>query len=109
MYMDIDIEIYLKRLKDFFDNDEEARIDMFGHSDIDMDEFYNRVTEKAISNVKKGGDPMLSGTEMLEIVTDLAFRDIRDEIELEHLIKRQQEIEKVFVHTKGGFPPICLN
>ena len=52
---------------------------------------------------------MLSGTELIEIVTDLALRDIRDEIEIEYFIKRQQEIEKVFVHTKDGFPPFCLN
>jgi hypothetical protein len=74
-----------------------------------MGEFYKMVTEKAISNIKKGGDPMLSGTEMLEIITDLAIIDIRNEIEVEYFIKTQQEIEKVFVHTKGGFPPFCLN
>ena len=109
MYMDVDIEIYLKKLKDFFNNDEEARRDLFGYEEIDMDEFYLMVLEKATINSKKNGDPMLTGTEMLEIVTDLAFRDIRDEIELEHLIKRQQEIEKVFVSSKNGFPPLCLN
>tara|TARA_R110000787_G_scaffold54099_2_gene126123 strand:+ start:56 stop:379 length:324 start_codon:yes stop_codon:yes gene_type:complete len=107
--MDVDIEIYLKKLKDFFNNDEEARRDLFGYEEIDMDEFYLMVLEKATINSKKNGDPMLTGTEMLEIVTDLAFRDIRDEIELEHLIKRQQEIEKVFVSSKNGFPPLCLN
>ena len=109
MYMDIDVEIYLKKLKDFFNNDEEARRDMFGHEEIDMDKFYFMVGEKAVRNSKNNGDPMLSGTELLEIITDLALRDIRDEIEIEYFIKRQQEIEKVFVHTKGGFPPFCLN
>ena len=77
MYMEHDIEIYLKKLKDFFNNDEEARIDMFGHSEIDMDEFYLRVTKKATINNKNNGDPILSPNEMLEIVTDLALRDIR--------------------------------
>ena len=109
MYMDVDIEIYLKKLKDFFKNDEEARIDMFGHSEVDMDEFYIMVTQKAILNRKNNGDPILSPNEMLEIVTDLALRDIREEIELENLIKKQQEIKKVFLHIKDGFPPFCLN
>ena len=30
--MDIDIQIYLKRIKDFFDSDKEARRDMFGNT-----------------------------------------------------------------------------
>ena len=109
MYMDIDIEIYLKKLKDFFNNDEEARRDMFGHSEIDMDEFYKMVTTKATINSKKKGDPMLSGMELLEIVTDLALKDIREEIETEHFVKRQQEVDKLFIHIKDGFPPLCLN
>ena len=40
MYMDIDIEIYLKKLKDFFSRDEEARKDMFGHSERKMKQTY---------------------------------------------------------------------
>jgi len=109
MFMDIDVEIYLKKLKDFFNNDKEARRDMFGHSEIDMDKFYLMVEEKATINCKKNGDPMLSGTELLEIVTDLAMSDIKNEIEIGHFIKRQQELDKIFVHSKDGFPPICLN
>ena len=109
MYMEVDIQIYLKRLKDFFDTDVEARRDMFGHSEIDMDEFYVMVAKKATINNKKKGDPILSSTEMLEIVTDLALRDIRQEIEIENFIKKQEEIEKVFIHIKDGFPPFCLN
>jgi len=107
--MEVDIQIYLKRLKDFFDTDAEARRDMFGHSEIDMEEFYKMVAEKATSNTKKKGEPTLSGTELLEIVTDLALRDIRKEIEIEHFVKRQQEIDKLFIHLKDGFPPVCLN
>ena len=107
--MELDILLYLKKLKDFFETDLEARRDMFGHSEIDMDEFYKMVALKATINNKKKGDPILSGTEMLEIVTDLALRDIREEIEIENLIKKQQEIEKVFLHVKDGFPPFCLN
>ena len=109
MYMHIDIEIYLKRLKDFFSRDEEARKDMFGHSEVDMDEFYMLVAEKAKINNKKNGDPILAPHEMLEIITDLALRDIRAEIEGELLIVKKQELEKIFLHVKDGFPPMCLN
>ena len=109
MYMEVDIQIYVKRLKDFFDADEEARRDMFGNGHVDMDEFYRMVAEKATINAKKNGDPMLSSTEMLEIVTDLALKDIEKEINVKEFVKKQQEIEKVFVNIKDGFPPFCLN
>ena len=107
--MNIDIEIYLKRLKDFFKSDKEARMDMFGNSEIDMDAFYLMVAERATINSKKPGDPVLSPTQMMEIVTDLAFRDIEKEVEINQYIKRQEEIERIFMKTKDGFPPICLN
>ncbi len=32
--MEVDIQIYVKRLKDFFDTDEEARRDMFGNGQV---------------------------------------------------------------------------
>lgn len=107
--MDVDIQIYLQKLKEFFKTDKEAFRDMFGHGKIDMDEFYKMVAEKATINSKKNGDPMLSSTEMLEIVTDLAIQDIAQEINVGEFVKQQQEIEKLFVPTKKGFPPFCLN
>ena len=107
--MDIDIHIYVKRLKAFFDRDKEARKDMFGSAEISMKQFYIMVTEQATANSKKEGNPMLSSNQILEIVTDLALEEIKQEITIPHIIKRQQEIDKLFVHLKDGFPPICLN
>jgi len=109
MYMELDVQLYVKKLKDFFDSDEEARRDMFGHGEVDMDEFYKMVADKATINIKKNGDPMLSSVEILEIVTDLAFKDIAKEVNIEKFLKQQEEIQKLFVHTKDGFPPFCLN
>ena len=107
--MEVDIRIYLKRLKDFFESDEEARRDMFGDSTIDMELFYKMVADKAVINAKTNGDPMLSGDEMLEIVTDLAFNEVREELDIANYIENQEKIQKLFVHLKDGFPPICLN
>lgn len=107
--MDVDIRIYLQRLKDFFKNDKEAFRDMFGHGEVDMEEFYKMVADKATINVEKNGDPMLSTTEMLEIVTDLALKDISEEINIKKFIEHQKEIVKVFVNFKEGYPPFCLN
>tara|TARA_Y100001938_G_C7858697_1_gene314487 strand:- start:42 stop:365 length:324 start_codon:yes stop_codon:yes gene_type:complete len=107
--MDVNLHIYLKRLREFFENDKQAREDMFGQTQVSMEEFFKMVAEQATINIKKNGDPMLSGTEMLEIVTDLALKDVEKELDVKQFIKRQQEIEKVFVHVKEGFPPFCLN
>ena len=107
--MEVNIHIYLKKLRDFFENDKEAREDMCGHTQVDMEEVFKMVAEQATINNEKNGDPMLSGTEMLEIVTDLALKDVEKELDIKQFIKRQQEIEKVFVHIKEGFPPFCLN
>ena len=46
---------------------------------------------------------------MLEIVTDLALKDIEKELDVKEFVKREREIEKVFIHVKDGFPPFCLN
>ena len=107
--MEVNIHSYLKKLRDFFENDKEAREDMFGHTQVDMEEFFKMVTEQATINNKKNGDPLLSGTEMLDIVTDLALKDVEKELDTKQFVKRQKEIEKVFVHVKEGFPPFCLN
>ena len=107
--MDVNLHIYLKRLREFFENDKQAREDMFGQTQVSMEEFFKMVAKQATINIKKNGDPMLSGTEMLEIVTDLALKDVEKELDVKQFIKRQQEIEKVFVHVKEGFPPFCLN
>ena len=109
MYMEVDIQIYVRRLKDFFDTDEEARRDMFGITEIDMDEFYKMVADKATINFKKNGDPMLSSTELLGIVTDLAFKEIHQELDINKFIQQEKQIEKLFVNIKDGFPPFCLN
>ena len=114
--MDVDIRIYVQRLKDFFDNDEDARRDMFGAKQLDLDKFYLMVTKKATSNFKEKGDPILSSMELLEIVADIAMEDAAKELNIQELIESGEkgvyvpnDINSVFVHFKDGFPPICLN
>jgi len=107
--MDVNIHIYLKKLKDFFNSDKEAYNDIFGKEKVDMDEFYKMVAEKATINIKKNGDHILSGNEMLAIIADLAFKEISKEMQLEHLTKTKKEMDKIFINSKDWFPPICLN
>ena len=107
--MDIDIQIYLKRIKDFFDSDIEAKRDMFGNTKINMKHFYEMVTQQAIINSRKEGTPILSSTQILEIVTDLAFEEVKQELTTPHVTNIPPELEKIFVNYKDGFPPFCLN
>ena len=107
--MDIDIQIYLKRIRDFFENDLEARRDMFGNAKINMKHFYEMVTQQAILNSKNEGTPVLSSTQILEIVTDLAFEEVKQELTTPHLMNIPPELEKIFIKYKDGFPPVCLN
>ena len=100
MIMDVDVKIYLKRLKDFFNADETARRDMFGETRVDMDGFYKMVAEQATINLKDVGDPMLTDTQMLDIITDLAFEQHHND---------QQENQKIFKTIIDGMPPFCLN
>ena len=93
--MDVDIRIYLQKLKDFFNTDKEAFRDMFGHGKIDMEEFYRMVADKATINMQKNGDPMLSSTELLGIVTDLAFKEVTEEIDIQNFIEKNPIKSKV--------------
>ena len=48
--MDVNIEIYLRKLKEFFKNDKDSNHDMFNKLDVDMDEFFNLIRKQAEIN-----------------------------------------------------------
>tara|TARA_R110000824_G_scaffold81591_1_gene205066 strand:+ start:118 stop:444 length:327 start_codon:yes stop_codon:yes gene_type:complete len=108
--MDIDIQIYVKKLKDFFSNDEEARKDVFGSTNVDMSKFYDLVAQQAVINNKKLGDPTLSPPQLMEIMGELAIIEAVKELgppRKEHL--QDSDISKVFRQPLKKFPPFCLN
>ena len=39
----------------------------------------------------------------------LKTQEISKEMQLEHLTKTKKEMDKIFINSKDGFPPICLN
>jgi len=108
--MDIDIQIYVKKLKDFFKKDKEARKDMFGTNKVDMSKFYFMVAEQAVINHKKIGDPTLSPPQLMEIMAELVIRDVVEELDLHtRLYLQDGDISKVFYKPIKGFPPFCRN
>lgn len=102
--MDINVEvlIYMNKLKEFFNNDIEAKKDMFGSLPLDEDKFYALVEQKAIENNDVLGEPILSNDEMLGIVTRLINeRNLRG--------TKLNLLPKTFRKSVDGFPPISLN
>ena len=98
--MSVDVEIYIKNLKRFFNNDRESREEMFGH--VDMEEFFILASEQAEQNIIDNGDPVLSRTQMYDIITLISFRG-------EELYMQDIDMTKIFKTIVDGMPPICLN
>tara|TARA_R110002110_G_scaffold174162_1_gene377092 strand:- start:513 stop:839 length:327 start_codon:yes stop_codon:yes gene_type:complete len=108
--MDIDIKIYVKKLKDFFNRDKDARADVFGETNVDMNQFYRMVTKQAILNHKERGDPTLSPIELMEIMADLALIDVTSELDIEQTLHlHNRNIDNLFSKPLKDFPPFCLN
>ena len=98
--MSIDVEIYIKNLKRFFNNDRESREEMFSH--VDMEEFFILASEQAEQNIIDNGDPVLSRTQMYDIITLMSFRNQEQYMD-------DIDIKKIFKTMVEGMPPICLN
>ena len=102
MFMDVNIEIYIRQLKEFFKNDEEARKDMFVRLDVDMEQFFKLVREQAEKNVGMDGEPMLSAEQMANITAIMV-----EQKNPTHYPPIEQD--KIFKTIIKGFPPMCMN
>ena len=98
--MSVDVEIYIRNLKRFFNNDRESREEMFRH--VDMEEFFILATEQAEQNIIERGDPVLSRTQMSDIIAIMSFRNQEQYMD-------DIDINKIFKTMVEGMPPICLN
>ena len=108
--MNIDIQMYVNKLKDFFTNDESARKDIFGDNKVDMTKFYNLVHHQATINYKKVGDPTLSTVQLMEIMADIAFNEvITEHFNTKILSHNKDKIDRLFHKPLEGYPPFCLN
>jgi len=102
MFMDVNIEIYIRQLKEFFKNDKEARKDMFVRLDVDMEQFFKLVREQAEKNVGLDGDPMLSAEQMATITAIMMEQR-------NHTTNQTTDMNKIFKTIIAGHPPMCLN
>lgn len=92
--MSPEVLIYIKNVKHFLDNNEEA-YDYF-LKNINEDEFFSKVAESSQKNFEKNGDPMLLRNQ---------FEEIKKEILKSNNTKKENGI---FIEIKD-FGTICLN
>lgn len=91
--MNVDVQIYMSNLKQFFENNPNDLMSLIG--DKNKDEFYNLVEKQVIENFEKGVDLELTKKQIIDIMLILT----KDE--------NPKKIEKYIM--KGKFVDIILN
>jgi hypothetical protein len=93
----IEVDIYLNQLVNFFDKNPNDLIDLIGESH--KDKFFDKVREVCLQNVEKGDDVTLTNQQLIDIVL---------EVKGVGMTKKEFEvINKVFEKNKIG--TFCLN
>ena len=101
--MNVEIEIYVRKLREFFNTDKKAREDMFGGYKVDLNEFFKVVKKQAEINIGLHGDPTLTTKQMMDIMMTLTIgKQAIDD-------RANQNIEKVFKKLLDDMPPFCMN
>jgi hypothetical protein len=101
--MSVEIEIYVRKLREFFNTDEQARKDMFSGYNVNLDEFFKVVKKQAEVNVGLYGDPTLTTKQMMDIMMMLTIG--KQAIDS----KANENVEKVFKKLLDNMPPFCMN
>ena len=101
--MNVEIEIYVRKLREFFNTDEQARKDMFSGYNVNLDEFFKVVRKQAEVNLGLDGDPTLNTKQKMDIKMMLTIG--HEEINM----KANENIEKVFKKLLDDMPPFCMN
>jgi hypothetical protein len=91
--MDVDIQIYLSNLKQFFKNNPNDLMNLIG--DSNQEKFFELVEEQVIENQKNGDGLELTKKQIIDIV--LILTKVRDQEKIESFI------------MKGPFGNIFLN
>ena len=101
--MNVEIEIYVRKLREFFNTDEQARKDMFSGYNVNLDEFFKVVKKQAEVNVGLHGEPTLTAKQMMDIMMMLTIGEqIIDD-------KVNKNVKKVFKKLLDDMPPFCMN
>jgi hypothetical protein len=97
----VDVEIYVSQLINFFENNPNDLIDLIG--DVQKDEFYQKVREKCEENVNKGEDIVLTKDQIIDIVIELKMPELENKLKPKKVkVDMIIEIDKLFKKTKYG-------
>jgi hypothetical protein len=97
----VDVEIYVSQLINFFENNPNDLIDLIG--DVQKDEFYQKVREKCEENVNKGDDIVLTKDQIIDIVIELKMPELENKLKPKKVkVDMIIEIDKLFKKTKYG-------
>jgi len=127
--MDIDVHLYIKSLRDFFESNEEGRSELISHfPGVEFSDFMGEIEKVAIHNYEERGDPTVSKKQILDILQILHTQVMRDglqdlidsgeitieevengvpHIHIEEPLKKEFDELKVFQDSNLG--RICLN
>jgi hypothetical protein len=102
--MDIDIHIYVKSIKNFFDTNIEGRETLFSKfPGVEFDTFMREIERVASSNYDQSGDPTISKKQILDILQLLYAQTMGEG--LQALVEEGNiNVEK----DKEGIPQILL-
>ena len=95
----VDIEIYVSQLINFFESNPNDLIDLVGN--IQKEEFYQKLRQKCEENHKKGEDIVLTKNQIIDIVVELKIPEISENL------NPKQVVEGFIQKTKFG--DIILN
>jgi hypothetical protein len=97
----VDVEIYVSQLINFFENNPNDLIDLIG--DVQKDEFYQKVRKKCEENVNKGDDIVLTKDQIIDIVIELKMPELENKLKPKKVkVDMIIEIDKLFKKTKYG-------
>ena len=95
----IDVEVYIRQMITFFENNPGDFMDLVGTAQKDL--FYQKMKERSLDNVEKGEDYILTKQQILDIVLELKAPE---------LVEKLGSIEKIEQHImKTKFGDIFLN
>jgi hypothetical protein len=93
----VDIEVYISNLINFFENNPNDLLVLIGT--LQKDDFYKKLKERSIKNFENGEDYILTKNQIVEVVLELKLPILKEE--------KKNQIDKIIQKTKFG--DIILN
>jgi uncharacterized protein YecE (DUF72 family) len=70
----VDVEIYLTQLFNFFENNPNDLMSLIG--ELQKDEFFNKLRERCEKNFEEGKEIVLTRQQIIDVVVDMKIKDL---------------------------------